>query len=135
MKCMSQYIRIMSLKMRWPCIWATFGIQTYKYGIKVPRNVEEALEIDKVTSTSFWWLAIEKEMLNVKQAFEFQLDDKPVPVGYKWILLQMIFNVKINFMCKARLVARGHLTHPPTTLIYSSVVSRESVRLAFLIAA
>ena len=25
---MSQYLRIMSLKMRWPWIWATFGIQT-----------------------------------------------------------------------------------------------------------
>jgi hypothetical protein len=56
-------------------------------------------------------------------------------VGYKWILLQMIFNVKIDFTCKARLVAGGHLTDPPTTLTYSSVVSRESVRLAFLIAA
>ena len=61
--------------------------RNYKYGIKVPRNVEEALEIEKETSTSFWRLAIEKEMLNVKQAFEFQLDDKPVPVGYKWIPL------------------------------------------------
>ena len=28
MKCMSQYLRMMSLKMRWPWIWATFGIQT-----------------------------------------------------------------------------------------------------------
>jgi Reverse transcriptase (RNA-dependent DNA polymerase) len=76
-----------------------------------------------------------ERMLNVKQAFEFQPDDKPVPVGYKWIPLQMIFNVKIDFMLKARLVARGHLTDPPTTLTYSSVVPRESVRLAFLIAA
>ena len=47
----------------------------------------------------------------------------------------MIFNVKIDFTHKARLVAGGHLTDPPTTLTYSSVVSRESVRLAFLIAA
>ena len=74
-------------------------------------------------------------MLNVKQAFEFQLDDKLVPVGYKWIPLQMIFDVKIDFTRKARLVAGGHLTDPPTTLTYSSVVSRESLRLAFLIAA
>ena len=28
MKCMSQYLRMMSLKMRWLWIWATFGIQT-----------------------------------------------------------------------------------------------------------
>ena len=27
MKCLSQYIRMMSLKMRWVWIWATFGIQ------------------------------------------------------------------------------------------------------------
>ena len=47
----------------------------------------------------------------------------------------MIFNVKIDFTRKARLVAGGHLTDPPTTLTYSSVVSRESGRLAFLIAA
>ena len=47
----------------------------------------------------------------------------------------MIFNVKIDFTRNARLVARGHLTDPPTTLTYSSVVSRECVRLTFLIAA
>ena len=29
MKCMSQYIRIISLKMWWVRIWATFGIQTF----------------------------------------------------------------------------------------------------------
>ena len=33
MKCMSQYIRIMSLKMRWVWIWATFGIQTMYHWI------------------------------------------------------------------------------------------------------
>ena len=32
MKCLSQYIRIMSLKMRWVRIWATFGIQTITDG-------------------------------------------------------------------------------------------------------
>ena len=57
------------------------------------------------------------------------------PVGYKWILLQMILNVKIDFTRKARLVAGGHQTDPPTTLTYSSVVSRESVKLAYPIAA
>ena len=67
-------------------------------------------------------------MLNVKQVFEFQSCDKPVPMGYKWILLQMIFDVKIKFMHKAIPVMGGHLTDPPTTLTYSSVVSRESVR-------
>ena len=36
---------------------------------------------------------------------------------------------------KARFVAGGHMTEPPASITYSSVVSRDSVRLAFLLAA
>ena len=35
---------------------------------------------------------------------------------------------------KARLVAGGDMTDPPSSLTYSSVVTRESMRIAFLIA-
>ena len=35
---------------------------------------------------------------------------------------------------KARFVAGGHMTDPPTSMIYASVVSRESVRIALLLA-
>ncbi|MGH7954980.1 MAG: reverse transcriptase domain-containing protein [Gloeomargaritales cyanobacterium] len=41
----------------------------------------------------------------------------------------------MDFTRKARLVAGGHVTDPPATITYSSVVSRDSVRIAFLIAA
>ena len=47
----------------------------------------------------------------------------------------MIFDVKMDFTRKARYVAGGHMTNPPTTITYSSVVSRDSVRIAFMIAA
>eukprot|EP00804_Cyclotella_cryptica_P024735 CCRYP_001712-RD/>CCRYP_001712-RD protein AED:0.26 eAED:0.27 QI:0/-1/0/1/-1/0/1/0/353 len=48
----------------------------------------------------------------------------------------MIFDVKMeDFQRKARLVAAGHATKAPTTLTYVSVVSRETVRIALLIAA
>jgi hypothetical protein len=40
-----------------------------------------------------------------------------------------------DFTRKARFVAGGHQTKPPPSITYSSVVSRDSVRLAFLIAA
>jgi Reverse transcriptase (RNA-dependent DNA polymerase) len=40
-----------------------------------------------------------------------------------------------NFRRKARLVAKGNQTETPPTLTYSSVVSRDSVRIAFLVAA
>ena len=49
----------------------------------------------------------------------------------------MIFDVKMgeNFRCKTRFVAWGHTTETPTSLTYSSVVSRDSVRIILLAAA
>jgi Reverse transcriptase (RNA-dependent DNA polymerase) len=47
----------------------------------------------------------------------------------------MIYDVKLDFTRKAQLVARGDLSDTPPTLTYSSVVSRESVYIAFVIAA
>jgi hypothetical protein len=46
----------------------------------------------------------------------------------------MEFHVKVDFTRKARYVGGGHVTKPPTTQTYSIVVSRESVRIAFLYA-
>ena len=53
------------------------------------------------------------------------------------IKCHMIFDVKLgeNFGRKARLVGGGHMTTAPTSITYSSVVSRDSVRLALTIAA
>ena len=48
----------------------------------------------------------------------------------------VIFDVKMeDFRQKARLVAGGHMTSEPDVITYSSVVSRETVRLALTIAA
>jgi hypothetical protein len=48
----------------------------------------------------------------------------------------MIFDIKMDdFRCKARLVAGGHMTKAPATITYASVVSRETVRIALLMAA
>ena len=68
-------------------------------------------------------------------AFKILEEDAYAPIGYKWIPCHMIFDVKMDFTCKARFVAGGHVTDPPTSITYSSVVSRDSVRIAFLIAA
>jgi hypothetical protein len=47
----------------------------------------------------------------------------------------MIFDVKCDLTRKARFVAGGHWTEASTQLTYSSVVTRDSVHIAFLIAA
>mmetsp|Transcript_24287 Transcript_24287/g.34810 ORF Transcript_24287/g.34810 Transcript_24287/m.34810 type:complete len:1184 (-) Transcript_24287:1334-4885(-) len=112
-----------------------YAKRTHKFGIRVPQSVDEALAIDKETKTTFWFDAIQKEMKNNRIAFQFLDDDSKIPVGYKWIRCHMIFDVKTDFTRKARFVAGGHMTDPPSTLTYSSVVSRDSVRIAFVLAA
>jgi hypothetical protein len=48
----------------------------------------------------------------------------------------MIFDIKIeDFRHKARLVAGGHMTKAPVTITYASVVSRETICIALLMAA
>jgi len=109
--------------------------RTHKYGVELPKSVTEALEIDARMGTTFWRDAIEKEMRNVLPAFKFD-DHDAVPVGYKKITCHMIFDVKmVGLVRKARFVAGGHLTDPPAESVYSSVVTRDSVRIMFLIAA
>ena len=48
----------------------------------------------------------------------------------------MVFNVKMeDFRHKARLVTGGHMTEALATITYTSIVSREKVRLTLMIAA
>ena len=74
-------------------------------------------------------------MKNVRVAFEFNDKDK-TPVGHSEIRLHWVFDIKMDSLQrKARLVANGNETDPPKDMTYSSVVSRDSVRTFFLIAA
>eukprot|EP00934_Nitzschia_sp_Nitz4_P002867 Nitzschia sp. Nitz4//scaffold253_size28098//27019//28023//NITZ4_008146-RA/size28098-processed-gene-0.33-mRNA-1//-1//CDS//3329544315//2857//frame0 len=57
-------------------------------------------------------------------------------VGYQEIKCHMIFDVKMEGLKrKARFVAGGHTTETPRSITYASVVTRETVRIAFLLAA
>jgi hypothetical protein len=106
----------------------------HKFGIELPKTVAEALKIDERTGTDFMRKAIEQEMKNVMPAFEF-IDGDNVTKFYKKIDCHMIFDVKMNLTRKARLVAGGHQTDPPKESTYSSVVSGNSIRIAFTFAA
>jgi len=106
----------------------------FKYGIAVPRTVKEAYALDTANGNNFWAKAIDRKMSNVMVAF------KPLDLGAspledcKEIPLRMIFDVKMDFARKARVVAGGHRTDPPEALTYLSVVSCDSVWLAFMLA-
>ena len=111
-------------------------LRSHNFGIRIPKSVEEAKKVDNQNGNTLWWDAICKEMRNVRPAFEvFEGTKDQLPVGYQFMKCHMIFNIKFgeNFRRKARLVAGGHMTKPPAT--YSSVVSRDSVRIALTLAA
>jgi hypothetical protein len=112
-----------------------YSQRTHKFGILVPKTAQEALELVLTTNMTFWRDTIKNEMLNNKMAFRFPKDNERVPIGFQWIRCHLIFDVKMDFTRKARYIAGGHMTDPPTSMTYSSMVSRDSVRIAFLIAA
>eukprot|EP00804_Cyclotella_cryptica_P031314 CCRYP_011111-RB/>CCRYP_011111-RB protein AED:0.34 eAED:0.34 QI:0/0/0/1/0.5/0.33/3/0/356 len=66
-------------------------------------------------------------MTNVRVAFDIHADGAAPPPDHQFICCHMIFD--------ARLVAGGHATKAPATLTYASVMSRETVRIALLVAA
>ena len=109
--------------------------RTHKFGIRLPHSVDEALRIDVETGTDHWKKAIEKEMKNVMPAFEFR-DDDIMPPGYEKIRCHMVFDIKIGDLTrKARFCANGNETDPPKESTFSTVVSQDTVRLFFLLAA
>ena len=106
-----------------------------KFGIEIPGTVEEAQRLDRENGNTFWMDAVAKEMKNSRIAFELKPRGERAPVGYKEITCHLIFDLKMDMTRKARYVAGGHLTDVPTSMTYSSVVSRDSVRIGLLIAA
>jgi hypothetical protein len=110
----------------------------------VQKTVDEAIAIDKATRTDFWRKALgKKKMLKVKVAWksadgvtpeQARTGKEPSMIGFQEIQCHVIINIKMDFTRKARFVAGGHMTDTPGLITYSSVVSCNSVRLAFLTA-
>jgi hypothetical protein len=106
-----------------------------KFGLELPKTVKRALEIDAETNTTFWRDALQREMSGIEPVIDILPEVSQPPVGYQKITGHLIFDIKMDFTRKVRFVTGGYLTDPPSTVTYASVVSRESVRIAFLIAA
>ena len=110
---------------------------THKYGIHIPKTVAQAQAINKENGDTLWWDAILIEMQNVHPALEKWEMNESNLVGYQKIRCHFVFDIKMgeNFWWKARLVANVNETETPPTLMYSSIVSQDSVLIALLIAA
>ena len=123
---------------------AKYWRTTHKYGVRMPKSINHAMILDRENDNHFWENALNKEMSKAKVAYEEVKGCTKEEVrkgevnslkGFTEIRCHVIFDVKMDFTRKARFVADGSKTETPSAVCYSSVVSRESVRLAFLVAA
>jgi hypothetical protein len=112
--------------------------------VRLPKTVKEALRIDEENGNHLWGDAIRKEMSKVRVAYKPHESHTPEEVwrggapdltGFQEIRCHIVFDVKMDFTRKARFVAGGHTTEAPAAMTHSSVVSSESMRLAYLIVA
>ena len=66
--------------------WQTRYLKkSHKFGIELPKTVEQALALDAKNGNTLWADAISKEMENVRVAFEVLPDGKPVPIGSQFV--------------------------------------------------
>ena len=110
---------------------------THKYGLEVPRNYADALRIDRDNNNTLWQDATRDEMKVARPAFELHEGTERELVGYQKIRCHLVYDVKLgeNFRRKARFCANGSTTDTPSSMTFSSVVARDSVRIALTIAA
>ena len=92
--------------------------------------------MDVLNGNNFWRKAIEKELAKVRIAFKLLDTEADMKIGSKKIGYHFIFDVKMDLEYKTRLVPERNLNkNVPKHTSYSSVVSRESVRICFTLAA
>ncbi|KAL7489060.1 LOW QUALITY PROTEIN: hypothetical protein ACHAW6_014650 [Cyclotella cf. meneghiniana] len=110
--------------------------QTHKFGIEIPKSVDEAYTINATTGALLWQAAIEKEIQYVCVANDILKDGTAMPPDHWFMCCHVIFDVKMEDFCrKAQLVTRGQMPQTAAMLTYASIVSRETIRIALLLAA
>jgi hypothetical protein len=66
--------------------------RAHKYGIRIPKIIKQAIEIDREAGNTLWMDAIKLEMKNVRVAFE-DFDGHPNSlVGYTQITGHLLFD-------------------------------------------
>lgn len=91
---------------------------THKFGIEVPKTVEQAYALDRKNGNTLWAEAIGLKMVNIGIAFEVLEASRATPVGWSKVTGHMVFDMN------------GHRMPDVTGSTYAGVVSRESVRIA-----
>ena len=95
-----------------------YWICTHNHGIKIPKSVIEALQINAENGNNLWWDAIMLEMKNVRLIFRNYDEPMKNLVGYQRTKCHMIFDTKLgeNFRRKVRFMGRGYTTEIPSSI-------------------
>ena len=102
--------------------------------LKCQRPLQRPLLWMRIMVTHFGRMKITKGVKNLRAAFKILAEGGKPPPVYEKTRCHMIFDFKMeNFRRKSRLVAGGHVTEPPDTIRYTSVVSRETVRVVITV--
>jgi hypothetical protein len=83
---------------------AKYWQRTHKFGIRIPKTVAQAQQIDKENGDTLRWDAILMEMRNVHPAFKkWEKAEIDLPVSYQKIKCHFVFDIKMgeNFWRKA----------------------------------
>jgi hypothetical protein len=92
--------------------------KTHKYGLRIPRTISEAKDIDQANGDTRWTDRIKLEMKNFRVAFEVYNGDIEELIDYQNISGHLVIDVKLgeNFRRKARYCANGHKQRRPLLL-------------------
>ena len=70
--------------------------RTHKYGLEVPKQIEDAKRIDAENGDTQWQDSISKEMTNVMIAFE-ECEGNPLDlISYQEITGHLVFDIKLG---------------------------------------
>ena len=84
----------------------------HKFGIKLPKMVNEAYLIDEKNGNSLSQDAIQKEMENVKITFQIILKGDKPPNGFQSVKCHALFDINMeDFQRRACLMVGGHMVH------------------------
>ncbi len=70
--------------------------RTHKYGVRIPKSIKEAMEIDRENGNTLWMDAVRLEMKNVRVALQEYDGDPNSLVGYTQITGHIVFDVKLG---------------------------------------
>ena len=106
-----------------------------KFGVKIPRSMDDVHKFDAENGNDFWLQATNKEIKNIKVAIELLDEGETAPSDWSLATGHMIWDLKLDFTRKARWVKDGHKTPDPDWSTFAGVVSHETVRIALTYAA